>query len=75
MSNLSTNKIGVSVQCKTCYMQKCPRGRSAPPSIPMCDFECDGYNQHPLVGDLWPGESEADFGYPVSDNGTHLLDG
>jgi hypothetical protein len=33
---------------------------------------CHGYREEPKVGDLWPGESEADFGYPVSDDGTEI---
>lgn len=32
--------------------------------------ECDGYDQEPLVGDLWPRETEEEFGYPVSPHGT-----
>jgi hypothetical protein len=31
---------------------------------------CVGYSQDPQVGDLWPGETEADFGYPIGPNGT-----
>lgn len=61
---LNEKKIGVGVYCTTCGLRKCPRGRSAP-MIPMCNFECEGYSTEPLIGDLWPGESEADFGLSV----------
>jgi hypothetical protein len=36
----------------------------------MCDFECKGYDLDPKVGDLWPGETEEEFGYPVRSDGT-----
>lgn len=35
-----------------------------------CNFECGGYTEDPRVGDLWPGETEEEFGFPVSDAGT-----
>ena len=35
---------------------------------------CDGYDQDPQVGDLWPGEREKDFGYPVRDAGVKHVD-
>lgn len=35
-------------------------------------YGCNGYYQDPKVGDLWPGESEQDFGYPCSNDGTTL---
>ena len=64
-------KVGVSVTCPVCHMQKKPRGRSAPLQMSMCDpHECDSYWNDPKVGDLWPGETEEDFGYPVSSDGT-----
>jgi hypothetical protein len=31
---------------------------------------CTGYGQEPRVGDLWPGETQEDFGYLVSADGT-----
>jgi len=35
---------------------------------------CEGYDRDPKVGSLFPGESEQDFGYPVSSNGTKEMD-
>jgi hypothetical protein len=35
-----------------------------------CDMDCPGYYEEPHVGDLWPGETEEDFGYPISKDGT-----
>ena len=64
-------RIGVRVECTECGLQKKPRGRSGPP-MPMCDDECPGYSQEPRVGDLWPGETQEDFGYPVSADGTEM---
>jgi hypothetical protein len=29
-----------------------------------CDNDCEGYYAEPLPGCLWPGETDADFGYP-----------
>lgn len=69
MEALSKSKVGISVHCEVCGLNKCPRGRSAP-MIPMCNFECKGYAQEPFAGDLWPGESEANFGYPCSNKAT-----
>lgn len=65
--SLNPKKIGVAVTCKTCKRTKQPIGRSAPLGAYMCDDECPGYRQSPKSGSLWPGESEADFGYPVCD--------
>lgn len=63
-------KVGIYVECNVCGHQKKPRGRSAPMTMHMCDRECAGYALDPQVGDLWPRETEEDFGYPVSANGT-----
>lgn len=63
-------KVGMAVYCNTCGLRKSPRGRSAPYALPMCNFECSGYYEDPKVGDLWPGETEEEFGYPVSADGT-----
>lgn len=82
---LDPNRKGVHVWCATCGQQKCPRGRSAPtlgsycqpyycemggPTEPGFEDGCRGYVDEPCVGELWPGESEADFGHPVSHRGT-----
>lgn len=71
---LNPNKVGVSVECTVCGLRKKPRGRSAPLEMAnsLCDHECPGYDQPPYAGSLWPRESEADFGYPVGDDGTRL---
>jgi hypothetical protein len=53
--------------CSVCGRPKNPRGRSAPPEIAglLCrPLFCPGYERPPYPGDLWPGESAADFGYP-----------
>ena len=63
-------KVGVTVYCAKCGQQKKPRGRSAPIGAIYCDHDCAGYSQEPRVGDLWPGESEEDFGYPCANWGT-----
>ena len=64
-------RVGVSVICVVCGRTKCPRGRSQPLSAHYyCDTDCSGWIEEPKVGDLWPGETEEDFGYPVSANGT-----
>ena len=63
-------KVGISAYCNTCGRRKVPRGRSAPMMNHGCDFECPGYSEDPKVGDLWPGETQEEFGYPVSADGT-----
>lgn len=40
----------------------------------LCDDGCEGYRNAPLPGDLWPGETEEDFGYTVSVNATREAD-
>lgn len=59
-------EIGRAVQCTVCGLRKAPVGRSAPLVLAnsLCDTDCSGYSQEPLAGDLWPGESRAEFGYP-----------
>ena len=74
MRELRTDCIGVIVTCAKCGWQKKPIGRSAPFESYHCDDECPGYRQPPLPGSLWPGESEADFGYPVGTAGTTLAE-
>ena len=64
------NRIGISVECAVCHQVKKPRGRSAPLGPMYCTRECEGYDQEPYVGDLWPGETSQDFGYPHSMHGT-----
>lgn len=68
-------KVGITVVCEVCGRIKCPRGRSAPLTASMCFAdECSGYHRTPFVGDLWPGETEVQFGYPVSSDGTREVD-
>lgn len=69
---LDPNKYGIRVQCTVCHRTKQPVGRSAPMQSDYCDFECLGYGLPPHIGGLWSNESEADFGYPVSDVGTEI---
>ncbi len=74
-------RIGVSVTCATCGLQKQPRGRSAPMGMTMCNPKspynayagCDGYWREPLVGDLWPRETEMDWGYRFTHDGTREM--
>lgn len=65
---LSETRKGVRVECRRCGYTKHPIGRSAPLGMTGCD--CPDYENPPYPGSLWPGESEADFGYPVSPRGT-----
>ncbi len=68
--NTNPLKVGIAVQCAVCHYTKQPTGRSASPHAFYCNDDCRGYRQEPYVGSLWPGESEADFGYPVQNAGT-----
>jgi hypothetical protein len=63
-------RVGIAVTCTVCGFRKKPRGRSAPLGMAHCADDCPGYEQEPHVGSLWPGETEAEFGYPVSVVGT-----
>jgi len=64
-------KRGIRVTCAVCHRSKCPRGRSAPAMLYLCESgDCKGWPEAPKVGDLWPGETEEDFGYPVTNDGT-----
>ena len=67
---LNADKVGVAVECDVCGHRKAPIGRSVPLGMYLCDHECTGYEREPKPGSLWPGESEAEFGYPVADVGT-----
>lgn len=69
-------KVGISVECARCHRTKAPRGRSLSYHLSYClPDECPGYNLEPFAGDLFPGETDADFGYPCSDYGTRQLAG
>jgi hypothetical protein len=61
---------GICVICVVCERAKKPIGRSGPLECDYCTDECKGYRREPFAGSLWPGETDADFGYPVSTDGT-----
>ena len=66
-------KVGIEVYCAMCHRTKAPRGRSVPDMSynQFCTgMMCSGYGEDPIVGDLWPGETEQDFGYPLDVAGT-----
>jgi len=65
-------KVGITVWCTVCPRSKKPIGRSAAFAMAnsLCDRDCPGYLLDPQPGDLWPGETQAEFGYPVRDAGT-----
>ena len=65
-------KMGIQVTCRSCHLPKKPVGRSAPleSANSWCDHECPGYYQEPYPGSLWPGETEEDFRYSISNNAT-----
>lgn len=65
--------VGISVECSVCRHRKKPHGRSAPLDSYYCDDECSGYRQDPQVGCLWPGENDAQFGYPCCDSGARPM--
>lgn len=63
-------KVGIAVNCPVCHRTKKPRGRSGAIGLSLCEPElCRAYYNDPKVGDLWPGETEEDFGYPISNHG------
>lgn len=67
MDDRDPNARGSSVECAACGRTKAPRGRSVPMYVAgYCDGSCPGYACQPLPGDLWPGESRAEFGYQCS---------
>lgn len=66
---LNPRKVGIRVTCAKCGYTKKPNGRSAPICPVFCDGDCDGYWEPPHVDSLWPGESEADFGFQAQNYG------
>lgn len=58
-------KVGVIVYCTLCHRVKKPCGRSAPMETAgsYCDSDCSGYYEEPKPGQLWPGETQEEFGY------------
>jgi hypothetical protein len=67
---VSATKRGIRVRCAACGLTKKPIGRDASMFASYCTDDCPGYDQPPHVGSLWPGETDADFGYPCGDRGT-----
>lgn len=66
-------KVGIPVQCGRCKRTKAPRGRSVPDAVygAYCTWDqCPAYDDDPKPGDLWPGETAEEFGYPVGANAT-----
>lgn len=57
------NEVGFAVECRFCGLRKAPRGRSVPIALAnsLCCWECPGYNEFPEPGELWPGETRAEF--------------
>lgn len=73
---MTPTKVGISVECVVCHKIKAPRGRSvgAMAHSSYCqDDLCSGYWAHPCPGDLFPGETDAEFGFKCSDNATRKL--
>lgn len=70
--NPMPEKVGVTVRCVVCGDMKKPIGRSGPLGASYCDADCPGYRQEPFPGSLWPGETEAELGYPVGNDGVRL---
>lgn len=66
-------RVGISVECAACGRTKAPRGRSVPHEIAnyLCShYDCEHFYEEPFPGDLWPGETEEEFGYPISGHAT-----
>ena len=59
--------VGIYVKCMTCGRQKKAIGRYT--AAIRCDEDCQGYWEKPKPGQLWPGESETQFGHPVGNDG------
>ena len=68
MTILRSDYKGYEVDCTVCGRVKQPVGRSLPMVLHggYCDNDCPGYYGDPKPSNLWPGESEEDFGYPVA---------
>lgn len=65
---------GVPVKCYVCGRTKKPIGRDASPGWSGCrNEECEGWSMHPYPGELWPGETSTDYGYPVSAYGNEVV--
>lgn len=60
--------VGIRVHCAECGRVKKPHGRSGPLGLDYCDESCAGYHAEPRPGCLWPGETDADFGFSCCAN-------
>jgi hypothetical protein len=69
----AATRVGIRVVCTTCGRMKKPLGRSGPLQGGYCDDDCRGYRSDPTPGDLWPGETDAEFGYSCTSNGTEPI--
>jgi hypothetical protein len=69
---LNPRKFGVAVICGRCKRMKSPVGRSVAAGPSYCNDDCVSYRDNPRPGSLWPGESEAQFGYPVGNDATEI---
>lgn len=64
-------RVGIGVTCSLCGRTKKPIGRDAPYTHDYCEYrECEGYVIPPYPGQLWPGETEEQFGHLVGKDGT-----
>jgi hypothetical protein len=75
-------RIGISLECTICHRTKAPRGRSVPMAMisSMCTLSwpdepghCAGYYEEPIPGSLWPRETDEEFGFPCSTDGTREM--
>lgn len=77
---MDATKVGIFVRCSICGHDKAPHGRSVSMHRHYCEARsfdgthgCVGYASAPLAGCLFPGETDAEFGYPCCDAGTEPL--
>jgi hypothetical protein len=65
-------RVGIRVECVACGRTKKPIGRAGALECAgsNCDDDCRGYRTEPFPGSLWPGETEEEFGYPISHDAT-----
>jgi len=72
MTKKKKSLVGIRVTCSVCGLTKAPIGRSISPATAAsyCHHECEGYRKEPYPGSLFPGETEEEFGFPISNDGT-----
>lgn len=71
MMVIEPTKVGIGVTCTVCGGVKDPVGRSL--MFSGCNRDCKGYRYDPKPGDLFPGETDADFGYPSCSHATRPM--